>query len=101
MTAILLDIVFTLALARAFSISLSELLNTPCGGDSSPVFGPTDVGESRIGNGTLLQGSAAERKEGLYRGLSDRENEVAKLVDAFSMTYNAAYRCRYLSNGML
>lgn len=95
MTTILLDIVFTLALARAFSISIPELLNAPCRNGPSPVFGSADVGESQIGNGTVLQGSGARAEDGACLGLSRGEYEVAMLVDTFNMTYNAAYRCRY------
>lgn len=86
MTAILLNIIFTLALSRAYSIPLAKLLHDPS---------PCERGEGHIPDlgsnddlGMKLHGS----EESSCHKLSQGEAEVAILVDAFNATYNSAYR---------
>ena len=92
MTAILLDVVFTLAVARAYSIPLSELLGTAC--DSSPIPIPS-AGETQVGNGTPLRDGEGETEGGRHLGLTVGEREAAALLDVFNLTYTSAYRCGY------
>ena len=98
MTAILLDIVFTLALSRAFDLPLSSLLL------SLPPHSPTSSKQSRHtlapssnavgGTGIETQRNGTEHlnDKGCCHMLEEGEKDVALLVDAFSATYNAAYR---------
>lgn len=85
MTAIILDAIFLLAFSRAFSVSLTRFLNIPASlvdcKDSIPDFGSSD-GDSHMGVGGNTMTHALERGE----------REVAVIIDAFSATYNAAYR---------
>ena len=82
MTALLLNTVFSLALSRAYSIPLSVLLGIPdsCAPSHNPSLGSNDVK-----NGTEGDGSCCHI-------LSEGEEQVALMVDAFQATYSAAYR---------
>ena len=89
MTAILLDTVFTLAISRAFSLPLSALLHpvqdSLCNGNV-PAAGRVPVLISSAGEST--DGVSEKSCHMMNRGQGD----VARLVDAFSDTYRAAYR---------
>ncbi len=74
MTAILLEIVFTAALARAFALPLSQLIT-----GASPL--PTTDKQECIENEALTE----------YK-LTAGQAQIATLVDVFAATYTAAYR---------
>ncbi len=83
MTTILLDTVFSLALSRGFSISLSNLLGPHLDTGTVP----------DIGSRTSQVGVVEDKEEdGACHELDEGEREVGMLIDAFSATYNAAYR---------
>lgn len=99
MTAVLLDIVFSLALARAFLIPLSKLLSVPhsilpsqCNDSHVPVLGSNNplagTGMKLQGGGSGVEGSSNCSCQKLSKG----QSEVAFMVDAFMATYSAAYR---------
>ena len=88
MTAILLNIVFMLALSRAYSIPLAKLLHDPSLCEEGHV---PDLGSNDEGLGMKLQDSRSTDESTCHK-LSKGEGEVATLVDAFNATYNSAYR---------
>lgn len=75
MTAILLEIVFTAALARAFALPLSQLIT-----GAAPLL--TTDKQEWIENETSTE----------YK-LTAGQSQIATLVDIFAATYRAAYRC--------
>ncbi len=85
MTVLLLNVVFSLAFSRAFSIPLSELLCIP------ESFLPSHT-PSLGSNGSSVMGNGTRSEETCCHSLSEGESEVALLVDAFQATYNSAYR---------
>ena len=81
MTAVLLEIVFTAALSRAFSLPLSKLIigTSPLHHSSKQV---SSEEREVIENGLL----------GERYSLSDGQLEIVSLVDAFAVTYSSAYK---------
>ena len=97
MTVLLLNIVFSLALSRAFSIPLSEFLGLPATflpQSLVPNFSSNGTGDSQTGVG---KGSNDDnnKAEWTHYALDEGEREVAAMVDAFGMTYSSAYRSVY------
>ena len=85
MTAILLNVVFSLALSRAYSIPLSQLLGIPDSHLPGRIPSPHSTGSDVTRNGTETDGSSCHM-------LSQGESEAALIVDAFQATYTSAYR---------
>lgn len=85
MTAILLNVVFSLAISRSYSIPLSQLLGTPDLYLPSHIPSPSSSDSDVTQNGTETEGNSCHL-------LSQGEREVALIVDAFQATYTSAYR---------
>ena len=81
MTAVLLEIVFTAALSRAFSLPLSKLIT-----GTSPLHHSNKQVSSEEREG-IENGLLGERYS-----LSDGQLEIVSLVDAFAVTYSSAYK---------
>ena len=87
MTAIILDTIFLLAFSRAFSVPLTGLLNIPASLVPSDSKVPIpDLGSN--GRDSHVGVGGDKTVHILERG----ESEVGMVIDAFSSTYNAAYR---------
>ena len=91
MTAILLDIIFTTALSRAFNVSIHNLLSAA---EQNEKFKNTLSQESNIANGEMvaMHSSNGSSLDKTVNSLSQSQLEICTLVDAFAATYNAAYR---------
>ena len=81
MTAILLEIVFTAALSRAFSLPLSKLIT-----GTSPLHHGNKQVSSKEKEGTE-NGLLAERYS-----LTNSQLEIVSLVEAFAVTCSSAYK---------
>ena len=100
MTAILLEIIFTVAISRAFSLPLHDVIT----GDSpiSPLQLSPSVhqipngSKEAVGKNESETNSCDSRSDdgcdGVVCSLSCGQSQIVTLVDAFASTYHAAYR---------
>ena len=99
MTALLLDVIFSLAISRAFSIPLSKFLDIPpsflpseCSSNLIPVLGSNQNSVEQNGKEIATLENGKEMRTSELHELSQGQHQVALCVDAFSATYNSAYR---------
>lgn len=109
MTAILLEIVFTTAIARTFSLPLQDIITK--GNPTITPHLPLPLHQMPAGskegvkmNRTVSNSSRGDKeitKTTSTYSTSIGQSQIATLVDAFMSTYNAAYRSVYLTMGIV